>query len=154
MPNEYSQRLLRTRRTRSRNAQRDLADWRRLTRPLILDDFVDRTRDLPWSRELIDLLLDELLVSDEFEDLISRVVPPAPVNIRSFSLSPWSCDVAGFSRTSFRILAELGVSPSSGQGAPACVPSTESVDAADAHGAFTGHPAPALHACTFQKEER
>jgi hypothetical protein len=40
---------------------------------------VDRTRDLSWSRELIDQLLDELHVSDEFDDLIGRI-PPAEIN--------------------------------------------------------------------------
>jgi hypothetical protein len=79
MLNEHSQYLLRTRRTRSRAKHTGLADWRRLTRPLILDRFVDRTRDLSWSRELIDLLLDELHVSDEFDHLIDSV-PPAQAN--------------------------------------------------------------------------
>src|SRR5690242_6629067 len=80
MRNEHSQSLPRTRRTSSTIRRNDLADWRRLTRPVILDDFLDRTRDLDWSRELIDLVLDELHVSDEFDDLIGRVTPQAHVN--------------------------------------------------------------------------
>ena len=80
MRNEHCQSHRRTRRTSSEARRDDLADWRRLTRPVILDDFLDRTRDLRWSRELIDLLLDELHVSDEFDDLIGRVPPSAQVN--------------------------------------------------------------------------
>ena len=52
----------RTRNWRGTASRADLADWRRLTRPLILADFLDRTRDLSWSRELVDQLLDELHV--------------------------------------------------------------------------------------------
>ena len=70
----------RTRRTSSATRRDDLADWRRLTRPVILENFLNHTRDLRWSRELIDLLLDELHVSDEFDDLIGRVPPSAQVN--------------------------------------------------------------------------
>jgi hypothetical protein len=80
MRNEHSQSHPRTRRTSSAARRDDLAAWRRLTRPVILDDFLDRTRDLRWSRELIDLLLDELHVSDEFDDLIGRVPPSAQAN--------------------------------------------------------------------------
>jgi hypothetical protein len=100
MPNEHNQGVPRIRRMRSTASRNDLANWRRLTRPLILDDFLDRTRDLPWSRELIDLLPDELHVSDEFDDLIGRVLSSAQVNYPQLVALAWSFDTAASPRTS------------------------------------------------------
>jgi hypothetical protein len=60
------------RRSQKRSLQEpiDLPDWRRRLRPQILRNLVDQTRDLSWSRSLIDLLLDELHVGDEFDNLV------------------------------------------------------------------------------------
>ena len=60
MVKEYSRSRGRMRRASSTRRD-DLADWRHLTRPVILENFLNRTHDLRWSRELIDLLLDEPL---------------------------------------------------------------------------------------------
>ena len=61
MAKEYSRSRGRMRRASSTRRD-DLADWRHLTRPVILENFLNRTGDLRWSRELIDLLLDGLHV--------------------------------------------------------------------------------------------
>ena len=63
MANEHSRSRGRTRRASAATRRDDLADWRRLTRPVIVENFLNRTRDLRWSRELIDLLQKESYVS-------------------------------------------------------------------------------------------
>jgi hypothetical protein len=153
MRNEHSQSLPGTRRTSSIIRRNDLADWRRLTRPVILDDFLDRTRDLDWSRELVDLLLDELHVSDEFDDLIGRVTPQAHVNYPQLVALALVFRHSWFPEDLARIIAEPGLSPSPTPPAVECVPAPEVFDAANRRG-FTSHSAPSQHTCTLQKGER
>jgi hypothetical protein len=153
MRNEHDRRSPRTRRRPSRATDRDLADWRRLTRPLILDDFVDRTRDLAWSRELIDLLLDELHVSDEFDDLIGRARARAQVTYPQLVALALVLRHSWFPEDLVRIIAEPGLSPSSAQQSAECIRSPEVLDTADGRGSAS-HSAPSLHACTHQKGER
>jgi hypothetical protein len=151
MANEYSRPRVRKRRASPATRRDDLADWRRLTRPVILENFLKRTRDLRWSRELIDLLLDELHVSDEFDDLIGRVPPSARVNY------PLLVALALVLRHSWhpedlaRIIAEPGLSPSAISPAADGVPSSDVIDSAD-RGA-TNHSAPSRHTCTPLKGE-
>jgi hypothetical protein len=152
MRNEHSQSHPRTRRTSSAARRNDLADWRRLTRPVILDDFLDRTRDLRWSRELIDLLLDELHVSDEFDDLIGRVPPTAQVNYPQLVALALVLRHSWFPEDLARIIAEPGLSPSPTQLAVECVSSPEVTDAANGRG-FTSHSAPSRQICSPQKGE-
>ena len=95
MRNEHNRSVPRTRRTSSAPRRDDFADWRRLTRPVILD-VLDRTRDLCWSRELIDPLLEALHVSDEFDDLgndpghhtLDCAAPLGPVKPLRFASTP------------------------------------------------------------------
>lgn len=151
MRNEHSRSLPRTRRTSSAARRDDLADWRRLTRPVILDDFLNRTRDLPWSRELIDLLLDELHVSDEFDDLIGRVPPSAQVNYPQLVALALVLRHSWFPEDLARIIAEPGLSPSPTSPAVDRRP-TSDVDSANRRG-FTNPSAPSTHICAPQKGE-
>lgn len=138
---------------RSSTARRaDLADWRRLTRPVILDDFLDRTRDLRWSRELIDLLLDELHVSDEFDDLIGRVSPSAQVNYPQLVALALVLRHSWFPEDLARVMVEPGLSLTPTASAADCVPSPEVVDAANRRG-LTSNSVPSRHTCTPQKGE-
>ena len=75
-------------------------------------DFLNHTRDLRWSRELIDLLLDELHVSDEFDDLIGRVPPSAQVNYPQLVALALVLRHSWFPEDLARIIAEPGLSPS------------------------------------------
>jgi hypothetical protein len=152
MRNEHSQSNPRTRRTSSAARRDDLVDWRRLTRPVILDDFLDRTRDLRWSRELIDLLLDELHVSDEFDDLIGRVPPTAQVNYPQLVALALVLRHSWFPDDLARIIEEPGLSPSPTASAVEHVPSPEVIDAANRR-VLTSHSAPSRHVCTPQKGE-
>jgi hypothetical protein len=152
MRNEHRRSLLRTPRTSSTTRRNDLADWRRLTRPVILDDFLDRTRDLCWSRELIDLLLDELHVSDEFDDLIGRVPPSAQVNYPQLVTLALVLRHSWFPEDLARIIAEPGLSPSPTPPAVERGPSSDVLDAANRRG-FTSHSAPSPHMCRPQKGE-
>jgi len=58
--------------TRLSRARRpvDTCDWRTCVRPLVLKKLVEQTRHLRWSRQLVDLLLEELHISDDFDRLI------------------------------------------------------------------------------------
>jgi hypothetical protein len=49
----------------------DPREWQRRVRPQILRNLIDKTHDLPWSWQLVNLLLDELHISDDFDRLIS-----------------------------------------------------------------------------------
>jgi hypothetical protein len=149
MRNEHSQSHPRTRRTSSAARRDDLAAWRRLTRPVILDDFLDRTRDLRWSRELIDLLLDELHVSDEFDDLIGRVPPSAQANYPQLVALALVLRHSWFPEDLARIIAEPGLSPPPTSPAVSRGPSSDVIDVANRRG-FTNHSA---HICTPQKGE-
>jgi hypothetical protein len=143
----------RTPRMSSKTRRNDLADWRHLTRPVILDDFLDRTRDLCWSRELIDLLLDELHVSDEFDDLIGRVPPSAQVNYPQLVALALVLRHSWFPEDLARIIAEPGLSPSPTSPAVDRGPSSEVLNAANCH-RFDDHSAPSPHTCTPQKGEK
>ena len=48
----------------------DPYEWQRRVRLQILHTLIDTTHGLPWSRRLINLLLDELHISDDFDRLI------------------------------------------------------------------------------------
>jgi hypothetical protein len=150
MRNEHSRSHLRTRRTSSAARRDDLADWRCLTRPVILENFLDRTRDLCWSRELIDLLLDELQVNDEFDDLIGRVPSPAQVNYPQLVALALVLRYSWFPEDLARIIAEPGLSPSPTSPAVSRGPSSDVIDAANRRG-LTGHSVPSRHASTPQK---
>jgi hypothetical protein len=152
MRNEHSQSHPRTRRTSSAARRHDLADWRRLTRPVILDDFLNRTLDLRWSRELIDLLLDELHVSDEFDDLIGRVTPQAQVNYPQLVALALILRHSWFPEDLARIIEEPGLSPSPTAPAVTCAPSPEVIDAASRRGT-TSHSVLPRHTCAPQKGE-
>jgi len=142
----------RTLRTSPKTRRNDLADWRHLTRPVILDDFLDRTCDLCWSRELIDLLLDELHVSDEFDDLIGRVPPSAQVNYPQLVALALVLRHSWFPEDLARIIAEPGLSPSPTSPAVDRGPSSEVLNAANCR-RFDDHSAPSPHTCTPQKGE-
>jgi len=142
----------RTPRTSSKTRRNDLADWRRLTRPIILDNFFDRTRDLCWSRELIDLLLDELHVSDEFDDRINRVPPSARTNYPQLVALALVLRHSWYPEDLARIIAELGLSPAPTSPAVERGPSSDVIDSANRRG-LVNHPAPSPHTRTPQKGE-
>lgn len=152
MRNEQSRSHRRTRRTSSAARRDDLADWRYLTRPVILDDFLDRTRDLRWSRELIDLLLDELHVGDEFDDLIGRVPPSAQVSYPQLVALALVLRHSWFPEDLARIIAEPGLSPSLTSPAVDRGPSSDVIDVTNRRG-FTNQSAPSPHISTPQKGE-
>jgi hypothetical protein len=152
MAKEYSRSRGRMRRASSTRRD-DLADWRHLTRPVILENFLTRTGDLRWSRELIDLLLDELHVGDEFDDLISRVPPSAQVNYPQLAALALVLRHSWFPEDLARIIAEPGLSLSA-------IPQTadrsrdpEVIDTAKPR-AFCNHPAASPQTCTPQKGEQ
>ena len=149
---DYGRSHLRTRRKSSTSRPDDLADWRGLTRPVILETFLDRTRDLCWSRELIDLLLDELHVSDEFDDLIARVPPSARVNYPQLVALALVLRHSWYPEDLARIIAEPGLSPSAIPPAADRGPSSEAIDSAKSRG-LANHSAPSPHNCTPQKGE-
>ena len=151
MRNEH-RRSLQTRQTSSTARCDDLADWRRLTRPVILDDFLNRTRDLCWSRELIDLLLDELHVSDEFDDLVGRDPSPTQVNYPQLVALALVLRYSWFPEDLARIVAEPGLAPSPTSPAVDRGPSSEVIDAANRRDS-TNRPALFPHTCTPQKRE-
>ena len=153
MANEHSRSLSRTSLRPSTTRRDDLADWRRLTRPLILNDFLGRARDLCWSRELIDLLLDELHVSDEFDDLIGRVPPSAPVNYPQLLALALVLRHSWFPEDLTRIIAETGVEPSATSPAVDGSPSAEVIDSANRR-SFANQATASPHTCTPQKGEK
>jgi hypothetical protein len=151
MRNEHGKTHTGTRRPASAAKRDDLANWRRLTRPVILDDFLDHTRDLGWSRELIDLLLEELHVSDEFDELIGRLPPTARANYPQLLAIALVLRHSWFPEDLAGIIAESGLSAS--PHAPVdCVHSPEVVDAANRPGP-TSHSAFPTRTCTAQKGE-
>jgi hypothetical protein len=152
MRNEQRQSHPRTRRTSTAARRDDLADWRCLTRPVILADVLNRTLNLRWSRELIDLLLDELHVSDEFDDLIGRVPPSAQVNYPQLVALALILRHSWFPQDLARILAEPGLAPSPTPPTGEPVPSPEAIDAANRRG-LTSHAAPPRQTGTPQKGE-
>ena len=152
MRNEHCQSHPRTRRTSSTARRDDLADWRCLTRPVILENFLDRTRDLCWSRELIDLLLDELHVGDEFDDLIGRVPPSAQVSYPQLVALALVLRHSWFPEDLARIIAEPGHSPTPTSPAVDRGPTSDVIDLANRR-AFTSNSAPSPQICTPQKGE-
>jgi hypothetical protein len=152
MRNEHSKSHTGTRRITSAARRDDLTDWRRLTRSIILADFLDRTRDLGWSRELIDLLLEELHVSDEFDDLIGRLPSTAQANYPQLVAIALVLRHSWFPEDLAGLIAELGLSASHTAPSVECVPSPEVVAAASRRG-FTSHSAPSRRTCTPQKGE-
>ena len=153
MAKEHSRSLSRTSLKGSTTRRDDLADWRRLTRPLILNDFLGRTRDLCWSRELIDLLLDELHVSDEFDDLVGRVPPSAPVNYPQLLALALVLRHSWFPEDLTRIIAETGVEPSTNSPAVDRCHSSDAIDSANRRG-FANQATTSPYACTPQKGEK
>ena len=153
MRNDHSRSHLRTRRKSFAAKRDDLADWRYLTRPVILDDFLDRTRDLRWSRELIDLLLDELHVGDEFDDLIGRVPPLAQVSYPQLVALALVLRHSWFPEDLARIIAEPGLSLSAIPPTADRSRSSEVIDTAKPRG-FGNHPAASPQSCTPQKGEQ
>jgi len=153
MANEHSRSLSRTSLRASTTRRDDLADWRRLTRPLILNDFLGRTRDLCWSRELIDLLLDELHVSDEFDDLIGRVPPSAPVNYPQLVALALILRHSWYPEDLARIIAETTVEPSANSPAVDGCPSPEVIDSRNRR-SFANQATASPHTCTPQKGEK
>jgi hypothetical protein len=152
MANEYSRPRVRARRTSSTRRD-DLADWRHLTRPVILANFLNRTRDLRWSRELIDPLLDELHVGDEFDDLISRVPPSAQVNYPQLVALALVLRHSWFPEDLAQIIAEPGLSQSATPPTADRSRSSEVIDATKPRG-FGNHSAAAPQTCTPQKGEQ
>jgi hypothetical protein len=134
MRNEHGKTHTGTRRPASAAKRDDLADWRRLTRPVILDDFLDHTRNLGWSRELIDLLLDELHVSDEFDDLIGRLPPTAGANYPQLVALALVLRHSWFPEDLAGIIAQSGLSASSTAPSVGCLPSAQVVDATNRRG--------------------
>ena len=152
MANEHSGSRRRTRRASAATRRDDLADWRRLTRPVIVENFLNHTRDLRWSRELIDLLLEELHVSDEFDDLIGRVPPSAQVNYPQLVALAVVLRHSWYPEDLARIIAELGLSPSASP--PADGVSTSEVADRGNRGGRVDRRTPAPHTCTPQKGEQ
>jgi hypothetical protein len=153
MANEHSPSRGRGRQTSPTTRRDDLADWRRLTRPVLLDDFLTHTRDLRWSRELIDLLLDELHVSDEFDDLIGRVPPSAQVNYPQLVALALVLRHSWYPEDLTRIIAETGVEPSANSPAVERCLSSDVVDSAVPCG-FANQAAASQHTCTPRKGEK
>ena len=153
MANEYSRPRVRTRRASPATRRDDLADWRRLTRPVILENFLKHTRDLRWSRELIDLLLDELHVSDEFDDLIGRVPPSAPVNYPQLVALAVILRHSWYPEDLARIIAETTVEPSANSPAVDGCPSPEVIDSRNRR-SFANQATASPHTCTPQKGEK
>ena len=151
MAKEYSRSRGRMRRASSTRRD-DLADWRHLTRPVILENFLNRTGDLRWSRELIDLLLDELHVGDEFDDLIGRVPPLAQVNYPQLVALALVLRHSWFPEDLARIIEEPGLSPSPTTPVVEHLPSPEVIATANRRG-VPSHSAPSRHICTPQKGE-
>jgi hypothetical protein len=152
MAKEYSRSRGRMRRASSTRRD-DLADWRHLTRPVILENFLNHTGDLRWSRELIDLLLDELHVGDEFDDLISRVPPSAQVNYPQLVALALVLRHSWFPEDLARIIAEPGLSLSAVPPTADRSRSSEVIDTAKPRG-FGNHPAASPQTCTPQKGEQ
>ena len=152
MAKEYSRSRGRMRRASSTRRD-DLADWRHLTRPVILENFLNRTGDLRWSRELIDLLLDELHVGDEFDDLIDRVPPSAQVTYPQLVALALVLRHSWFPEDLARIIAEPELSPSAIPPTADRSRSSEVIDAAKPRG-FGSHPAASPQTCTPQKGEQ
>lgn len=152
MSKEYSRSRGRMRRASSTRRD-DLADWRHLTRPVILENFLTRTGDLRWSRELIDLLLDELHVGDEFDGLISRVPPSAQVNYPQLVALALVLRHSWFPEDLARIIAEPGLSLSAIPQTADRSRSSEVIDTAKPRG-FGNHPAASPQTCTPQKGEQ
>ena len=152
MAKEYSRSRGRMRRASSTRRD-DLADWRHLTRPVILENFLNRTGDLRWSRELIDLLLDELHVGDEFDDLIGRVPPSAQVNYPQLVALALVLRHSWFPEDLARIIAEPGLSLSAIPPTADRSRSSEVIDSAKPRG-FANHAAASPQTCTPQKGEQ
>jgi hypothetical protein len=152
MAKEYSRSRGRMRRASSTRRD-DLADWRHLTRPVILENFLNRTGDLRWSRELIDLLLDELHVGDEFDDLIGRVPPSAQVNYPQLVALALVLRHSWFPEDLARIIAEPGLSLSAIPPTADRSRSSEVIDTAKPRG-FGNHPPASPPTCTPQKGEQ
>lgn len=57
----------------------DSCDWRACVRPQLLKTLVHQAGELSWSRRLVDLLLEELHISDDFDRLIGPTsgLPPS-----------------------------------------------------------------------------
>ena len=66
----HSHRLTSTSRQLRARRPTETCEWRTCVRPLVLTKLVEHTRDLGWSQQLIDLLLEELYISDDFDRLI------------------------------------------------------------------------------------
>jgi hypothetical protein len=153
MANEHSRSSAQTRRASVATRLDDLANWRRLTRPVIVENFLNHTRDLRWSRELIDLLLDELHVSDEFDDLIGRVPPSAQVNYPQLVALAVVLRHSWYPEDLARIIAETTVEPSANSPAVGGSPSSEVIDSANRR-SFANQATASPHTCTAQKGER
>jgi len=153
MRNGDSQCRPRMREARSKARHTDLADWRRLTRPFILDDFVDRAGDLSWSRELIDLLLEELHVSDEFDALIDRI-PPAQINDPQLVAFAMVLRHSWFPEDLARVIAVLEPRSPLGPTTHEYFRSAEVMGTSDPRGRLTSHSPSTQPACTPQKGER
>ncbi len=152
MANEHSGSRKRTRRASAATRRDDLADWRRLTRPVIVENFLNHTRDLRWSRELIDLLLEELHVSDEFDDLIGRVPPSAQVSYPQLVALAVVLRHSWYPEDLTRIIADVGLPPSASPPVDR-VSTSELVDRAN-RGGRVDQAAPSPHTCTPQKGEQ
>ena len=106
----HSSRL--TSKSRQLRARRpnETCDWRTCVRPLLLTQLVERTRSLRWSPQLVELLLEELHISDDFDRLIGHTAD------RSASRYPQLLALAIALRHSWRpqdfarILRKLGLS--------------------------------------------
>jgi len=100
-----------TRTTRARHRV-DSCDWRTCVRPELLKTLVHQTHDLSWSRRLVDLLLEELHISDDFDRLIGPTsgLPPSRypqlLAIALIVRHSWSADDLA------RIAKRLGLTPS------------------------------------------
>ena len=111
------------------------------------------TSDLRWSRELIDLLLDELHVSDEFDDLIGRVPPSAQVNYPQLVALALVLRHSWFPEDLARIIAELGLDRPPSSPRQSALASSEVIDTAN-RAASPALAPPSPHTCTPQKGEQ
>ena len=102
----------RKRKSLNRSAQEpiDLPDWRSRLRPQILRDLLDQTRDLSWSPGLMDLLLDELHVSDEFDNLVGPTNHLSPHQYPQLAAIALVLRHSWFPEDHARITARLGLS--------------------------------------------
>ena len=116
----------------------DTEQWRRTFRPRLLRLFAERTATLPWSRTLLNLLLDELHTEEFFTELVGS---PRRLSVHRY---PQAVAVAIALRNSWqpdqltRLAKRLGIALSA-KDVPATPPQTSAAPTANKRGRTPGH---------------